>query len=162
MLAGTRYAFADGVCCFALVILWSALPRAGTLSRGHNHALPTPTMMNVLLKHYQTHVDGVGWRALQNTSRSVRIREPVRHWLSLDRLLQVSPLQAFIGIQPFEHVRGGNTLSSNKIEAGRHQARKRGCALLRHSTLELSEEYIEVLPRILRSNHSRPQQQQSE
>src|SRR5258706_6361857 len=161
MLPATRYAFADGVWCFASVISWSEFPPAGTLSRGHNHALPPPTMMNVLLKHYQTHVDGVGWRALQNTSRSVRIREPVRHRLSLDRLLQVSPLQTFIGIQPFEHIRGRNTLSSNEIEAGHHQGRQRGGVLLRHSKLELSKEHIKVLPRILCSKHCRPQHQQS-
>src|SRR5437588_1081822 len=143
MLPATRYAFADGVCCFALVILWSALPPAGTLSRGHNHALPTPTMMNVLLTHYQTHVDGFGWRALQNASRRVRIWEPVRHRLSLDRLLQVSPLQTFIGIQPFEHTsEGENTLSPNETEAGHHQARQRGCVLLRRHKLELNEEHI--------------------
>src|SRR5882672_4672912 len=161
MLPATRYAFSGGVWCFAFVILWSAFPPAGTLSRGHNHALPTPTMMNVLLKHYQTHVDGVGWHALQNTSRSVRIREPVGHRLSLDRLLQVSPLQTFIGIQPFEHVRGRNTLSSNETEAGHHQGRQRSRVLLRHSKLELSKEHIKVLPRILCSQHCRPQQQQS-
>src|SRR5258708_14264105 len=151
MLPATRYPFGDGVWWVALIIIfsWSAFPSAGTLSRGHSHALPRPAMMNVLLKHYQTHVDGVGWRALQDTSGGVRIRKPVRYRLSLDSLLQVSPLQTTIGIQPFEHIRGRNTLGPNETKAGHHQGRQRCSVLLRHSNLELSEERIKVRPRTL-------------
>ena len=62
-------------------------------------------MMRVLLKEYETAVYALGGRALQYARGSVRALRLVRAWLSLDRLLQVSPLQTAVSIQSFENIR---------------------------------------------------------